>query len=310
MIYLQLIRYKNLLLLALMQLIFRYGFLEQQEFFLALTDWQYFLLVLSTVLLAAAGYVINDIFDQDTDTINRPKKVIIGKTITESRAYNIYVGLNIVGVTIGFYLSNLIQKPSFATIFIFIAASLYFYATTLKKMLLLGNILVAFILGLSVLIIGVFDLYPVTYDGNRDKMGLLFKILTDYAIFAFVVNFIREIIKDAEDIKGDYNQGMQTLPIVLGINRTAKIIFSLLLIAIAIIVWYTNEHLMNFDLYYAALYVIFLVLAPLLYVLIKSWDAKSVSDFHHLSSILKWIIFFGILSIAVITYTIKIKTNA
>ena len=103
---------------------------------------------------------------------------------------------------------------------------------------------------------------------------------------------------------------MQTLPIVLGINRTAKIIFSLLLIAIAIIVWYTNEHLMNFDLYYAALYVIFLVLAPLLYVLIKSWDAKSVSDFHHLSSILKWIIFFGILSIAVITYTIKIKTNA
>jgi 4-hydroxybenzoate polyprenyltransferase len=293
-----------------MQFIFRYGFLKQQDVYLALADWQFSLLVLSTVLLAAAGYVINDIFDQETDTINRPDKVIVGKTISESRAYNIYVGLNIIGVAIGFYLSNLIQKPSFATIFIFIAACLYFYATTLKKMLLLGNLLVAFILGLSVLIIGVFDLYPATYDGNRDQMGLLFKILTDYAIFAFVLNLIREIIKDAEDSKGDYNQGMQTLPIVLGVNRTAKIIFGLLLIAVAIVFWYTNKHLMRFDLYYAVLYVLLLVNGPLIYVLIKSWSAKSNQDFHHLSSILKWVIFFGILSIAVITYNIKINTNA
>ena len=310
MIYLQLIRYKNLLLLALMQFIFRYGFLKQQDGYLALADWQFALLVLSTVLLAAAGYVINDIFDQETDTINRPDKVIVGKSISESRAYNIYVGLNIIGVAIGFYLSNLIQKPSFATIFIFIAACLYFYATTLKKMLLLGNLLVAFILGLSVLIIGVFDLFPATYDGNRDQMGLLFKILTDYAIFAFALNLIREIIKDAEDSKGDYNQGMQTLPIVLGVNRTAKIIFGLLLIAVAIVFWYTNKHLMRFDLYYAVLYVLLLVNGPLIYVLIKSWSAKSNQDFHHLSSILKWVIFFGILSIAVITYNIKINTNA
>ena len=310
MIYLKLIRYKNLLLLALMQLIFRYGFLKQQDGYLALADWQYFLLVLSTVLLAAAGYVINDIFDQETDTINRPEKVIVGKAISESRAYNIYVGLNIVGVAIGFYLSNLIDKPSFATVFIFIAACLYFYATTLKKMLLLGNLLVAFILGLSVLIIGVFDLYPATYDGNRDKMGLLFKILTDYAIFAFVLNFIREIIKDTEDTKGDYNQGMQTLPIVLGVNRTAKIIFGLLLIPISVIFWYVNKHLMSFDLYYAVLYVLILVLGPILYVWIKSWNAKTSKDFRHLSIVLKWVIFFGILSIAVITYNIKINTNA
>ena len=310
MIYLQLIRYKNLLLLVLMQFIFRYGFLKQQDVYLALADWQFSLLVLSTVLLAAAGYVINDIFDQETDTINRPDKVIVGKTITESRAYNIYVGLNIIGVAIGFYLSNLIQKPSFATIFIFIAACLYFYATTLKKMLLLGNLLVAFILGLSVLIIGVFDLYPATYDGNREQMTLLFKILTDYSIFAFLLNLIREIIKDAEDRNGDYNQGMQTLPIVLGVTRTAKIIFGLLLIAVTIIFWYTNKHLMRFDLYYAVLYVLILVNGPLIYVLTKSWNAKSSQDFHHLSSILKWVIFFGILSIAVITYTIKINTNA
>ena len=100
-----------------------------------------------------------------------------------------------------------------------------------------------------------------------------------FAIFAFVLNLIREIIKDAEDSKGDYNQGMQTLPIVLGVNRTAKIIFGLLLFAVAIVFWYTNKHLMRFDLYYAVLYVLLLVNGPLIYVLIKSWSAKSNQDF-------------------------------
>jgi 4-hydroxybenzoate polyprenyltransferase len=74
---------------------------------------------MSTVL--AAGYVINNIFDQDTDLENKPNRVVIGKSITESAAYNIYAVLNISGVAIGFYLSNVIVKPSFAAIFILIA---------------------------------------------------------------------------------------------------------------------------------------------------------------------------------------------
>lgn len=303
--YLQLIRYQNLLMLALMQLVFRYGFLNQQDCFLALADWQYLLLVLSTVLIAAAGYVINDIFDQETDSINRPNSQIVGKLITESKAYNIYVALNILGVSIGFYLSNVIEKPSFATIFIFIAACLYFYATTLKKVLLLGNLMVAFVLALSVLIIGVFDLYPATHEGNQDQMRMLFGILTDYAFFAFLINFIREIVKDAEDVKGDYNQGMQTLPILLGVGRTSKVIFGLLLVPIGIVFWYVNSYLMFNDLYFAVLFLLFLVLSPLLYCLVKSWTAKSTADFRHLSLLLKWILFFGILSIVIINYNIK-----
>ncbi|WP_396183574.1 geranylgeranylglycerol-phosphate geranylgeranyltransferase [Flavobacterium sp.] len=305
--YLKLIRYQNLLMLAMMQLVFRYGFLNQQNCYLALADWQYLLLVLSTVLIAAAGYVINDIFDQETDSINRPNSQIVGKLITESKAYNIYVALNILGVSIGFYLSNVIEKPSFATIFIFIAACLYFYATTLKKVLLLGNLMVAFVLGLSVLIIGVFDLYPATHKGNQDQMRMLFGILTDYAFFAFLINFIREIVKDAEDFKGDYNQGMQTLPILLGVGRTSKVIFGLLLVPIGIVFWYVNSYLMFNDLYFAVLFLLFLVLSPLLYCLIKSWTAKSTSDFRHLSLLLKWILFFGILSIVVINYNIKLN---
>lgn len=305
--YLQLIRLPNLLLLALMQLTFRYGFLIHQDVPLALANWHYLLLVLATVLIAAAGYVINDIFDQDTDAINKPEKVIVGKSISEGRAYNIYVGLNITGVALGFYLSNVILRPSFAVIFILIAASLYFYATNLKQTVVLGNLVVAALLSLSVLIIGIFDLFPATYEANQKDMGLLFKILLDYALFAFLLNFIREIAKDAEDSKGDYNVGIKTLPIILGNERTSKVIFGLLLVAVALVFMYINTHLMLNNLYFATIYGFVFVLGPLLYLAIKSWKIKSVLEFKHISSILKWIIFFGILSVAVITYNIKIN---
>jgi 4-hydroxybenzoate polyprenyltransferase len=210
--FIKLIRYQNLLMLAFMQLVFRYGFFKFQNISLALNDWQYGLLVLSTVLLAAGGYVINNIFDQDTDNDNKPKDVVVGNSISETKAYNIYVALNCIGVSIGFYLSNVIQKPGFASIFILIAATLYFYATSLKQMILIGNIIIALLLAFSVIIIGIFDLYPATYEGNQQEMAVIFSILLDYTLFTFILNFIREIVKDLEDVNGDYNQGMNTLP--------------------------------------------------------------------------------------------------
>lgn len=303
--FLKLIRYQNLLLLALMQLIFRYSFSKLQNIPLALADWQFGLLVLSTVLIAAAGYVINDIFDQDTDNDNKPDKVIVGKSISESKAYNIYAILNIAGVAIGFYLSNVILKPSFATIFILIAAALYIYATSLKQMLLLGNIVVALLLSFSVIIIGIFDIFPATDGENQQFMASIFSILLDYALFAFIINFIREIVKDLEDVNGDYNQGMQTLPIVLGISRTSKLVSVISLIPIALLLIYINEYLFTNNLFIATIYGFVLVLAPLILFSIKMWIAKSKEDFHSLSTLLKWILFFGIVSIVVINLNIR-----
>jgi len=302
--YLKLIRYQNLLLLAFMQLIFRYGFLKFQNIFLSLAEWQYALLVLSTVLIAAAGYVINDIMDQETDNENKPDNSIVGHVISEARAYNIYVGLNIVGVSIGFYLSNVIQKPSFAAIFIVIAATLYLYATSLKQMLLVGNIIVAVLLSVSVLIIGVFDLLPATFDGNQYEMRVMFSLLIDYAVFTFIINFIREIVKDMEDINGDYNQGMSTLPIALGLKRTSKVVFVLGLIAILLLLWYINGNLMVSKLYFAVVYCLLLIVAPMIFFIIKMWSATTKKEFHVLSSVLKFVIFFGILSILIINLNI------
>jgi 4-hydroxybenzoate polyprenyltransferase len=303
--YLKLIRYQNLLLLAFMQLIFRYGFLKLQHIPLALNDWQYGLLILSTVMLAAGGYVINNICDQESDTENKPQNVIVGNTISETAAYNIYVALNIIGVGIGFYLSNVILRPSFASLFILIAATLYFYATSLKQMMIIGNIIVALLLASSVLIIGIFDIFPATYEANQQQMATMFSILLDYAVFAFIINFIREIVKDSEDVNGDYNMGMNTLPIAVGIARTSKIVFGLSLITVVFILQYVNNYIMKFDLYYAAIYILIFIIGPLILFTVKVWAAKSKKDFHVLSTLLKWVIFFGMLSLLVITLNVK-----
>jgi 4-hydroxybenzoate polyprenyltransferase len=303
--YLKLIRYQNLLMLALMQLIFRYGFLELQNIPLALADWQYIILVIATVCIAAGGYIINNIFDVETDTENKPENVIVGKFISETKAYNLYFGFTVIGVAIGFYLSNVINKPSFASIFIVIAATLYFYATSLKQSLLIGNFIVALLLSFSVIIIGIFDLFPLTNEENRPIMGLLFSILLDYAVFTFIINFIREIVKDLQDVNGDSHQGMNTLPIFLGVNKTTKLVFGLSIIPISLILNYINSNLFSSGLIYGTLYGLVFILAPLIYFTTKIWSAKTTQDFHHLSTVIKWILFFGILSIVVISLNIK-----
>lgn len=291
-------------MLAFMQLVFFYGFLVLQNIPLGLKDWQFLLLVLSTVLIAAAGYVINNIFDQETDNYNKPKDVIVGKNISEKNAYYSYVALNVTGVAIGFYLSNVIGKPGFASLFILIAATLYFYATSLKQMLLIGNIIVALLLSFSVLIIGVFNLYPIVNIENQSILANLFSILIDYSVFAFMINFIREIVKDIEDISGDYNQGMNTLPIFIGKQKTTKIVFVLSFIPLFSILYYIKIYL--FPLVYVCIYMIVFVVAPLLFFMVKIWTAESQKQFHNLSTLLKWILFFGILSILIISWNRKL----
>lgn len=301
--FLKLIRFQNLLILALMQLLFRYVFFKLQNIPSALADWQYSLLVLSTILIAAGGYVINNVFDQNTDLINKPNHVIVGKTISETNAYNLYLALTASGVAIGFYLSNVVEKPGFASIFILVAATLYLYATSLKQMLVIGNIIIALLLSFSVVIIGIFDLFPTIHEENQQQMGVVFSILLDYALFTFFLNFMREIVKDLEDVDGDYNEGMNTLPIVIGKSRTAKIVFGISFIPIIFMLYYINKYLL--ELVFTTVYLLLFVVGPLLYFAVKIWTAKSKKEFHMLSLLLKCILLFGVLSIVVISLNIK-----
>ncbi|HLO73142.1 MAG TPA: geranylgeranylglycerol-phosphate geranylgeranyltransferase [Flavobacterium sp.] len=301
--YLKLIRFQNLLMLAFMQLVFRYLFLAQSYVDMALTDFNYILLVLSTVCIAAGGYVINNIMDQDTDEIAKPQNRVVGVSISETVAYNWYIGLTIVGVGIGFYLSNVIYKPTFASLFILVATLLYVYATNLKQIPLLGNVIVAFLLSVSILIIALFDIFPATDMDNKIRMGEAFNILVDYAIFAFIINLIRELVKDLEDMDGDSATGINTLPIAIGINKTKILVGILTLTAIALLVYYIKVHLFELD--YVLYYGLVFIVGPLIFLGVKLIQANEKKEYHVLSNLLKIVLFFGILSVAVIVLNVK-----
>lgn len=287
-----------------MQLVFRYLFLAQSYVDLALTDFNYILLVIATVCIAAGGYVINNIMDQDTDEIAKPQNRVVGVSVTETVAYNWYIGLTIVGVGIGFYLSNVIYKPTFASMFILVATLLYVYATSFKQIPVVGNIVVALLLSISIIIIGLFDILPAIDADNRFRMKEAFDILMHYAIFAFIINLIREIVKDMEDMDGDYQSGLNTLPIAIGVQKTKIIVEVLTLISIGILAYYVNSNLFELD--YVVYYTMILIVGPLIYFGVKLLNATDKKEFHHLSLVLKIILFFGILSVAVIVFNLKL----
>lgn len=291
-------------MLAFMQLVFRYLFLAQSYVDLALTDFNYILLVIATVCIAAGGYVINNIMDQDTDEIAKPQNRVVGVSISETMAYNWYIGLTIVGVGIGFYLSNVIYKPTFASMFILVATLLYMYATSFKQIPVLGNVVVALMLSTSIVIIGLFDILPAIDVDNRFRMKEAFDILIHYAIFAFIINLIREIVKDMEDMDGDYQSGINSLPIAIGVQKTKIIVGVLTVISIGILAYYVNSNLFELD--YVVYYAIILIVGPLIYFGVKLLNATTKKEFHHLSLVLKVILFFGILSVAVIVYNLKL----
>jgi 4-hydroxybenzoate polyprenyltransferase len=301
--YLQLIRYKNLIMLALMQIIVVFGFLKQQNLEVALANWQFALLVFATIGIAAGGYIINNIFDVDTDNLNKPETVLVGKSISETLAYNLYVTFTLTAVCIGYYLSNVVMKPSFLLFFIIPAALLYIYATSLKQMFLVGNIIIAGLLSFSIIIIGIFMIMPATDNANKPAMSAVLSVLFDFAIIAFIINMLREIVKDLEDVIGDKNQQMQTLPIVLGTAKTTKLVFVLSFIPILCLLFYMYNYL--FHLQYATLFILGFLVGPLLYFTIKIWSATTKTDFQHLSNVLKIVIFFGIISIGIIGLNMK-----
>src|SRR5690606_4803480 len=293
--FLRLIRYQNLLLIIITQALIKYALFESFGIEITLSFFGFFLLCLSTVCIAAAGNIINDIYDVETDRINKPEKQIIGRKISEKTALTAYIILTVLGVAIGFYLSNLIGRPGFSAIFIIISALLYLYATHLKNIIVVGNLLVSSLVAMTVIIMGLFELLPAISPANRQTQSIIFSILLDYAFYAFLINWLREMVKDQQDIKGDYNTARNTLPVALGQQRGNKFIFAIGLLPIAAIVYYMYNYL--FTNLYAVIYTLLFILGPLLYFISIILSAKSRDHYRRLSLILKIILISGLASI-------------
>jgi len=289
----------NLLLILAAQLVFRYGFMEQMAGLpQALNYWQYGLFILATLLIAAGGALVYNI-----EITGKAEKA----GITEATGYNIYLGVTIVGLAIGYYIADLIGKPGFVAIFVVAGAIGYIHATSLRNMIAVGNFLVALTAALVILAPGIFNLYPflsVNPDG-AEYLQMIFWIHIEFAFFVFLIVLLCTFVSDLKNTDLHYNAGVSSLPIALGKDRTIKILFFFSLVPAGLLLYYGGENII--DLTYALGYGLLFILGPLVYFMIKLWSAKTNKDFAHLEGVLKLILFFTPIAIAVITYNIHIN---
>ena len=309
--FLRLIRYKNLLIIILTQYLMRWSIikpiLEAYEFKLQFSELNFFFLVMATVFITAAGYVINDYFDTKTDMVNRPETVIVGKLMKRRSAILLHVFLNTIGIGLGAYISLYIGMPVLALVFVFITGLLWFYSTTYKRQFLIGNVIVALLTAIVPLMVILFEIpllneeYGLLLKELKSDFTLLILWVGAFALFAFLLTLIREIIKDVEDYEGDSAYGRQTLPIVLGVLNSKIIIITFLLTTLFSIV-YTYFRFLN-DIITLAYFTLFLIF-PLLFLLYKIIVAENKKDYHKASNLSKIIMLAGIFYALIANYII------
>jgi len=292
--YLKLIRWKNLLLIVYVFLSFKLFLFSSLNITTKLTLTQFIILLLSVLFITAAGNIINDIYDIKSDAINKPNKVVVDQIITIETAKQWYKITNALGLILGIALCLNIGNPSYSFIFITTVLLLYYYSKKLKSLPIIGNIVVSFLIAICVLILPFFDLDFSVKNSNKNLVIGIIKVLI---LFAFSLNLIREIIKDIQDVNGDYHLNMNTLPILIGRIRAQKLASFLCVIPIALLFYI----IINFSIQYkiTVLYLLLFTLVPLIYVALKLNVTKKKNELHTLSSMLKIIMLLGISSMLI-----------
>ena len=307
--FLDLIRIKNLIIITATQLLIKFSLINPLVKDISLSDNQFYTLVLATIFITASGYIINDIYDVVTDTINKDEKRVIGKAIESRNAFLWYLFFNLVGIFSGFYVAYQIDRIYFGFIFIYCTFSLWSYSKHMKTSLLLGNIQVSILTALSILNVALFDIIPNGYDSQNTKI-IVFKIILCYAGFAFLTTLIREIIKDIEDIEGDKQINAKTLVIKYGIKKTKWISLSLTLITllgVSILQYYQyiiiqKDLLKVYGINNFTFCFTILIQSLLLFLCWKIYYSKIKKDFKFISQLCKVIMIIGILSIPFLKY--------
>jgi 4-hydroxybenzoate polyprenyltransferase len=316
--FLKLIRWPNLLIVALTMILMRYAVIETViskisvvlnggtgeaiPLVLKFPWYDFLILVTATLFITAGGYVINDYFDIKTDLINRGK-VIVGTKIPRRQAMKWHNILNIAGVVAGFYISWKAGYFWMGILFLIVSGLLYFYSASYKRQFLIGNIVVALLTAMVPMLV-VFYEWPALYRYytvnavTPPQLGLVFYWVGGFALFAFLTTLTREIIKDIEDFEGDLAYGRNTVPVVTGIltSRIISIIFILITVALLYIVWYffLNDKI-------TLIYISCTVVLPLLYVIYQLIISSDKRQLHSASRLMK------IIQIAGVLYSVVVK---
>lgn len=302
----------NLGIIALtMWLMMRYvlkPFVEVNGYELQLSDGKFSLLILATLLIAAAGNVINDYFDQRTDRINKPRDIIVGVHVKRRVAMAVHQIFNLTGLSLAFYIAWSVDIWKLSIVHFFAAGSLWFYSVQFKRELIIGNVMVALLAGLVPVLVGIYEIpllireygadvaryFKITRPGEDPAVYFkyMFYFIFAYAGFAFALNLIREIQKDMADVKGDKRIGAQTIPLVYGMKNAKRITAALIVAVIAGLV--LIQQLVVNDIW-SLIYMLAAVVVPLCFSLYFNHFAVRRPEFIRAGNALKVAMLGGLL---------------
>lgn len=289
----RLIRWPNLVFIALTQLLFYFCI------YLPLYDQQMVrklvLLIMASVFIAAAGYIINDYFDLNIDQVNKPKKNVVDSIIHRRWAIIWHFVLSLLGIILT-ALAVGVQYWYIVVANLICVALLWFYSTSFKRKLLIGNLVISLLTAWTILVLFFSFSNPTNaFNTTNDLSVKFFRLAFLYSGFAFIISLIREAVKDMEDLEGDARYGCKTLPIVTGV-RSTKIYSAIWLVVLISTLIILQIYILQFGWWHAVLYASILVILPLVSSLFKLRKAVNREDFAQLSSYTKWIMLSGILS--------------
>lgn len=303
--FLKLIRWPNLLIILFVQLALYYVVIGKIYTVAgvksSILDINLQMLVFATVLVAAAGYIINDYFDMRVDRINKPESMVLGRKLESRTGIVLHQILSAIAVLIGFYLAYKVGSWRLGLIFPMIIILLWLYSVKYKRTVIWGNIAIAAMAALVIIIVWLFEFFmlrqqPDNFISVAPYLGSITRYFGLFAAFAFLLTFIREVIKDAEDIEGDSITGINTLAVKHGILVSKKVAmavtgFTAMLMAYIIVVFIIKGMVI------AGVYFGLTVFLPLAYLLFRIAKASNKNDFHSLSIIVKIIMIAGILGL-------------
>ena len=295
-----LVRWPNILIIILTQYFCRYfilrPLLELNKLPFFLSDLHFFLLVFSTVVIAGGGYLINDYFDLKGDEMNgKSEKGIFIKKNRTAILWAHHV-LSAIGIVVGFYLAYIVNNITLGFVFFLVVTLLWYYSISYKGKAVIGNFIVAFLSATTIIIVWLFVFYAFQNSSVQIRFNNWFlELITGYIIFAFGFSFLREIIKDMEDVKGDQLMQKNTLPVICGIKKT-KIITYILMLFVAFFlyrveIWLYKLEIKNVLYYFAGVINVLFILSIVLLIV-----AKSSKDFSRAQWAIKIIMLAGVFS--------------
>jgi 4-hydroxybenzoate polyprenyltransferase len=304
----RLIRWPNLVFIFLTQLLFYYfillpsygtAFPQFPQHLPKLGPLLFYLLSASSVLIAAAGYAINDYFDLNIDRVNKPQRMVVEKVIKRRWTILWHWILSGIGMALSVYVSWRIRNPIIAAANLGCVVLLYFYSTTFKKKLLIGNIVISLLTAWVILVLFVCEARITTDPALREISARIFKFAIVYGSFAFIISLVREVVKDIEDRDGDEKYGCRTMPIVWGVNVAKVFAGTWLVVLIGALIIF-QFYVLQKAWWQLILYSILMIDLPCVWLLRKLYEAQSKEQYHRLSNVIKGVMLTGICSMLLI----------